>query len=316
MKKWLTGIIVFLMVLMACMYLLIPTNFFVRQSLSIQVNSKGFDRTILDDKIMEQWWPGPRKDDTINYKHENFYFNGNNYKITEKKMNSIVFSVTNLSDSANAELNFIATKPDSVKLIWTAQMNISTVPTKRLQDYFKARKLKNDLNKLLVKLKSFYSNQDNIYGMHIQKNYVVDSILVSTFDTSKGYPTTKFIYTLIDRLKKYIAANSAVETGFPMVNISTADSISFFTRVAIPVNKKLNSSGDISYKLMPGGGNILITEVKGGQSAINEAFDQIENYVTDHGRVAPAIPYQSLITNRMQVQDSSKWITKIYYPVM
>jgi hypothetical protein len=145
---------------------------------------------------------------------------------------------------------------------------------------------------------------------------VTDSILISTYSHSKNYPSTNFIYGLIDQLKKYIASQSAKETGFPMLNINTTDSINYLTRVAIPVNRKLPSSGNISYKWMLSGGNILVTDVKGGPSSINNAFDQVENYVNDYHHFAPAIPFQSLITDRSKEPDTSKWITIIYYPVM
>jgi hypothetical protein len=67
---------------------------------------------------------------------------------------------------------------------------------------------------------------------------------------------------------------------------------------------------------MLGGGNILITEVKGGQNEITNAYKQIQNYVSDYNRSAPAIPFESLVTDRRKEPDSSKWITRIYYPVI
>ena len=67
---------------------------------------------------------------------------------------------------------------------------------------------------------------------------------------------------------------------------------------------------------MLGGGNILVTEVKGGKAEINKAYKQIMNYMADHSRTPPAIPFESLVTDRRNEPDSNKWITRIYYPVM
>jgi hypothetical protein len=165
-------------------------------------------------------------------------------------------------------------------------------------------------------MQSFFSKPENIYGFTIRQEPVVDSILVSTFAMSKGYPSTAFIYNLLDQLKDYIKNQSAKETGYPMLNINTEDSINYLTRVAIPVDKELKSSGNISYKRMLGRGEILVAEVKGGPGLINNAFYQMKNYVNDYQRVAPAIPFLSLVTDRMNEPDTSKWITRIYYPVM
>ena len=63
-------------------------------------------------------------------------------------------------------------------------------------------------------------------------------------------------------------------------------------------------------------GNILVVEVRGDQQTINEAIKQIEKYITDYQRSIIAIPFQSLITDRSKESDSTKWITKIYYPVV
>ena len=62
-------------------------------------------------------------------------------------------------------------------------------------------------------------------------------------------------------------------------------------------------------------GNILTGEVKGGTYTINQAEMELKNFVTDFKRISPAIPYQSLITNRLQEKDTTKWITKLYYPI-
>jgi hypothetical protein len=62
-------------------------------------------------------------------------------------------------------------------------------------------------------------------------------------------------------------------------------------------------------------GNILVAEVKGGPYTVTNAFNSLHDYVTDHDLQSPAIPFQSLITNRLQQPDSTKWITKIYYPI-
>ena len=101
-----------------------------------------------------------------------------------------------------------------------------------------------------------------------------------------------------------------------MLNITTKDSINFLTRVAIPVNKRLKDSGNISYKRMLGGGKILVAEIKGGSYSLKKGEIEIEQYVIDYNRIAPAIPFQSLVTDRMKEQDTSKWITKIFYPVL
>jgi hypothetical protein len=84
----------------------------------------------------------------------------------------------------------------------------------------------------------------------------------------------------------------------------------------MPVKKKLPGTGSISVKEMLKNGNILVTEVTGGKNTIEYALKQIEKYISDYQRSIVAIPFQSLETDRLTVTDSTKWITKIYYPVI
>ena len=315
MKKWIIGFLILVLGLFICVYTIIPNIVSSQNSVSIQTNAQAFSRIILDDKSWGKWWPGEVKIDSKNGLPR-LSFNGYTYTIVEKKFNSIVLSIEGKRNSTRTLLNFIPVSQDSVHLIWLAQSTTSTKPLKRLQLYFKSKDLNNDMDTILVKMQSFFSRPQNIYGTQIQSTLVSDSLLVSTFASSKGYPSTEFIYGLIGQLKNYIADQSAKETGNPMLHITTADSTNYLTRVAIPVERRLKPSGNISYKWMMGGGQILVTEVKGGPAAIHKAFQQMENYVRDHNRTAPAIPFQSLVTDRMQQKDTSKWVTKIYYPVM
>jgi hypothetical protein len=63
-------------------------------------------------------------------------------------------------------------------------------------------------------------------------------------------------------------------------------------------------------------GNILVAEVKGGVYTAEKAIEVLSVYANDKKRISPAIPYQSLVTDRMQVSDTSKWITRLFYPVI
>jgi hypothetical protein len=315
MKKWLIATLILLFLLVASIYLFIPNIISVSQSISIKANKDGLYRNLFEEKNWGKWWPA----DTVWEKDGLHHFSSYNdyvYRIDNKGISSFGISITGKNFKAVTSLILFSTRLDSVKLVWEARIPASYNPLKRLQVYLKSRKLSNDIKTILEKMQSFFSKTGNVYGFDIRNTSVVDTALISTFASSNDYPSTEFVYGLIDQLKKYITAQSAKETGFPMLNVSTADSINFLIKVAIPTDKELPSSGNISYKWMRGGGNILVTEVKGGPSTIAKAFQQIENYVTDHEHKSPAIPFQSLITDRRLEPDTTKWITRIYYPVL
>ncbi|HCL84759.1 MAG TPA: hypothetical protein DIC22_12330, partial [Chitinophagaceae bacterium] len=73
--------------------------------------------------------------------------------------------------------------------------------------------------------------------------------------------------------------------------------------------------GKVFYRRMVPG-NFLCAEVKGGPFTVNEAVKQLDFFLQDHNKTQIAIPFQQLITNRLSEPDTSKWITRVYLPVV
>ena len=313
MRKWLTAIILGVLALVLFSYFIIPGSFSIHESKKIPVNSKSLQRVMLDDTNWARWWPGEK---TIVNGAPVLTYNGYTYTITDKKLTTTVFSITKEDFSTSAVLNFIPVDNNATQFSWVVEKPVSPLPVPRLKAFFISNHLERDLNVLLERMNTFFSNTDNIYNAPIRKALVVDSILLSTQASTKGYPTYEAIYALIDKLKTYTASQGAAQTGNPMLNVFTKDSITYLIKVAIPVNKRLKAHDGMEYRWMLGGGNILITEVKGGPAAIATTYRQIEKYISDHQRAAPAIPFESLVTDRRAVKDTAQWITRIYYPVM
>lgn len=213
-------------------------------------------------------------------------------------------------------LDIFALNADSVILSWEGRMPSPKNPVARLQQYWFAKAVKRSMDVNLAKFQTTLTSIEGLYGMAIQPARVIDSLLIFKLDSSNGYPQTDIIYKMVDQLKAYAIKQKANITNPPMLNISTKDSLTYYLKVALPVDKRLAGGEGIEHRWMLGGGNILFTEVKGGTKKIANAFDAIAKYASDFSRVAPAIPYQQLLTDRREVTDSSKWITRVYFPVM
>ena len=312
MRKWI-GVLIILVLIAALIYLFIPGPAGIQQKLVIAANKTAFAREFLNEKTWEQWWP--EKKTVSQHLRGSFKFNGNTYTLVEKTLSSVAIAITNGKDSVLTELIFIPDQNDSLQLSWHGTQKSTSIFLRRIRNSSWIKNINSDIHFLLQKMGSFYSDEDKIYGLYIQKDNVIDSSLISTSAQTRAYPNTELIYKMIDRLKDYVRKNAAKQTNAPMLNITESNG-TFFTRVAIPVDKKLPDSGDIHYRWMLGGGNILVTEVKGGPTQIQNSFNKMENYIQDHQRVAPAIPFQSLLTDRRLEPDTNRWLTKLYWPVM
>lgn len=312
MRKWILIVAAFILVL-SLIYWIIPAQLEVHQKKIVAANSTAFTRQIFDEQKW-QWWPG--KKPNSQQPAERFEYNGNSYTIIQKKLTSLVIEISNEKDSILTELFFIPIQNDSMQLSWVGIQKTRLNPLNRIQKRSWIKGIDADMNSVLEKIQAFYSNEDNVYGFHIQKTVVADSNYMFTTIRTKTYPSTEQIYGSVDKLKHYIQLNNAQPTGFPMLNIYRDSDSTYFTKLALPVDKKLKNSGDIQYRWMLKGGNILVTEVRGGPYSIDSAFSELQNYVQDHHRTAPAIPFQSMITNRRTEPDTNKWVTKLYWPVM
>ena len=314
MKKWLLILIIAFIALVTLVYMILPNKIMLGQTRVFAANPKAFARIIQQDESWENWWPKKGVSDEAHSSHP-LEFNGYTYTIVEKRLTSVLIDVIHGEDTFKTEFIFIP-KPDSVLISWQSILTKPLSRIKRLQLNSTINGINKDMAALLNQLQNYVSKEENLYGMTITKEHVKDSTLISTSMTTTGMPTTKNIYVLIEKLKAFASKNNATITGFPMLSIFTTDSINFRSQIALPVDKKMTDAGDIKYRWMLGGGNILKAEVKGGYGTINNGFKAMEHYIDEHKRVAPAIQFQSLITDRRTEPDSSKWVTKLYWPVM
>ncbi len=297
--------------LLSCVltYILIPTVIVIRKSVSVNNNQKAMQRSLSDSSKWKFWWPGVISADRL-------VFRNKDYLVTDHTFSSVLIDIINKNTIVKSSLTFISLTKDSANLEWSAEMYSSYNPYKRLTTYLYARSIGNDLLKILDIAKRYFSNSESIYGLDIRRETVKNSSLIFTIDSSLGYPSTEKIYGMIALLRKYIVNNNAVAVDSPMLNVHSNDSVFYITRVAIPTDRKLPPSGKIQYKWMLEGGNILSAEIKGDRKKVDSALEMVEKYVQDYKLIAPAIPFYSLMTNRLAEKDSSKWVTKIFYPIM
>jgi len=309
MKKWLVGFSILLVLILVSAYVFIPKTIMLNAAIGVKASRPGLYRMLFDKANIAKWWPGKVGD-------ESFFLNNTNYSFHKENITIIPVTVKGQEINSTVSLFLTAITADSTQLDWVGSISTSYNPVKRYITYLEGRKIRRDMASILQKMEKFYSDPINIYGIKIQNTLVTDSFLISTSGRCIGQPSNTFIYGLIGKLRNYASKNSAKESGYPMLSISTDDNKAFDVKVAIPVDKLLPSSGDILQKRMLGRGNILTTAVKGGTDNTTEAFTQIQHYARDYQLRFPAIPFYSLITDRTKEPDSSKWLTKIYVPIM
>lgn len=218
------------------------------------------------------------------------------------------------ADTLNSMVQFLGVANDSTVVQWQVQPKTSRTPWGRVQQYLHQQKLKTNLEGVLKGFAQFLQQPENVYGISITKGTVADTFLLATKAVFPSFPAPAQYYTLIQQLKTHAAASGAQEVNYPMLNIYRFSDSLYEVTVGLPINKMVGDKGPVQFKRMVPG-NILIADVAGGAQKVQQAMAQMEQYVADHRLKPPAIPYQSLITDRLAEPDTSKWKTRIYFPI-
>lgn len=313
MKKLLLVLASICVVFLACIYLFIPSNITFSKVYILNTKISIANRLLLNENYWRKWWPSHTSDKKPVQDKNDFVYNNYNYSLDKKMMNTGEIIISGNKISLKSILNIISVTNDSVAVNWTSEMPTSFNPFKRIKNYIYARQIKNSMTGILESFQAFLKKTENIYGLSIGQIQVKDTILISAKFSTQQYPSTQEIYAAVNNLKQYIVEAGAGETNSPMLNI-THDSTNYRTMIAIPISKEIPAKNDYEIKRMIPG-KILVTEVKGGQSQTDEAMRQLTFFLNDNNISSPAKPFESLVTNRSLELDTSKWVTKIYYPI-
>jgi hypothetical protein len=313
MKKILIAILLLLLAGLIAIYVLIPSNIKVSKVLAVNCSINAGTRFIMDTSQWTKWWP--TQDTNQQLDHQKLEWKQASHHADKALFNGIGIQTNFKEQSIQGELIFAQLGLDSMAVFWNYQLVSGWNPINRVTDYLFMKELKEVIADPLKDLQAFLESKEKVYGMQIVQDFVKDTILVSSKKMLTSQPSQATILEMIDQVKKYAQSTGAKQTGFPMLNVTVLDSTHFQTMVAIPVDKQVPETASFSWKRMVAG-KILIGEIKGGSVKAEAAMKQMQLYVQDYHITSPAIPFYSFVTDRAMEKDSTKWITRIYYPVM
>jgi len=314
MKKILLIILIFLALCVASVYMFVPKKLVVSSVSSFHANRQGVHRFLAEDSNWKKWWPG-----TVTKTSDNllgFTVDGCDFEVREVLYDAIRLRLIKNGDSSTGFVRLIPLTKDSVRVELSSRLEARPDPFSRISAYLRGKRIEKAFDDIVLSLSKYASDVKNVYGINIKNEKVQYQNLVSTKQSFSHYPTTEDVYAIISRLRNYINQSGAKELFSPMLNIKKTDSTTYSAQVGLPVDRVVPQKDDITSKWMMKGGNILTGEVTGGQNQIEQAEKQMELYISDYQRSIIAIPFQMLITDRTKEPDSTRWITRIYYPVV
>lgn len=313
MKNWIWLFLAFVAAVFI-FYLFIPAEYTFNESAHVEVTENEANRLLPKESTWNEISNTTRVGNNPTDTGIGFMTDGAKFRFQGASYGTFSFNVNINETNVPGILQVIPKADSSIWLNFKISYSTGTSPVNRVRNYFKARELGSSSQKFLDATTQYLERVEEGSRKQIVRSTVMDTNFLSLQFVTEGYPATEEIYKRIDSLTKYIGAQGAKINGAPMLHVRPMDSLRYLSMVALPVNTPVETAGKFSRKKMIRG-NILVYEFKGGSNSTREAFSKVEQYVQDHRLKSPAIPYVSLITNRTAEPDSSKWVSRIYYPI-
>ena len=316
MKKLFLFLVLLLILFCAGTYIFIPSTLTVSSTTSMLASENGTARQVLEPNNWPRWWTYLHTDTSSPDRplQLNFTVGSDSFRLTEKFYKSAKINISHQGRQIATELIVIPLSTDSTGIQWHYSEPSSMNPFKRFQQYRDASKIKKNMDSVLLNLSAFLVKLQNVYGIPITRTSITDTLFLSAKTVSLNYPHTPDIYALIKKIQAYAAKQGLKQTGSPIYNIMRVENKDFQLMAAIPVDRAIPDQHDFVTKHMVRG-SFIVTEVLGGEHAVDKAWQDLLLYFNDYRKTSMAINFSMLITDRMYQPDSSRWITRLYQPV-
>ncbi|MBX9782078.1 MAG: hypothetical protein K2X48_02185 [Chitinophagaceae bacterium] len=307
MKRVVVLLIVLLIVLTGILYFGISSTQSFSKSVVVACSNEGALRVLLNERMSKKAWPDEKLNDST------YQLKDLKYCIGASLINT---TPLNFFEHGNGELLIEQTTPDSSRFTLLVTQRLSLNPLKRVTGFFAMKQTNERLTDFLTALKQNFDGEELVYGIGIKMSHVTDSAMISTKKVMNHYPSVTEVYEMIDAIRTYIKEKGGEETSAPMLNVYEEGKNQYLVMVAVPTKTPVAGNETFLQKRMLANGFILVSEVTGGDASIKKGEASMQQFVMDHHKSSPAIPFQMLLTDRRAVTDTSKWKTRLYYPVM
>lgn len=303
-------LLLLLVVVIGAIYLFIPARITVSKVVTVKIPASRVPDFFLDGELAGKWMPGKY---TLPGKCYNE--GGTSFCIINNGTGNVVIETLASGLSKQyAYLYFDQLRADSTAITWTVSYPAGNSPFSRLTTYFAARQLKKRITTALERLVALSQNKKDLYGFEPVQEKVQDTLSLSQKKIFDHYPLPKETAEMLQPLRDYVIKQGVTVTRPPMMHVLQTDKQQYEVMVALPIDRVIPDAGNFIVKRMPHG-KIISATITGGMYTIRKGLQQMEQYKMDNIRTSPAIPYQSMVTDRVTEPDTAKWVTVLYYPV-
>jgi hypothetical protein len=304
MKNWLWALLLVIVLAVGAWWL--PATVQVQQTLVLNRPLSAVERNMINTRRWPEWWPGKQVADSV-YEHA-----GHRWQINTLLLNG--FTATDLDQPGRYyDCKIVLMENNRTALSLTLVQQAGANPIRKLQANCSKAAYRRFAKSWLMAVASYFESDERLYGFKVVPAKVKDSSYISVRSYFDHEPTVAEVYALIDELRSYISMQGGQAVNVPIMHLHRESATRYELMVAIPTAFDLPGTKRYQLKKMILG-NILVGEITGGLYTVAKAEENMRLYASDYRKVAPAIPFQQLVTDRRTEPDTSKWITRVYYP--
>ena len=307
MKKNKLLLIVSLLALLAVILFLPPAIVERSNSLTVACPTSAVSRYVTSLNRWNDWMPGKKVSDSV------WKIGDKDFRITTVLQNG--FQALSTDQKVLIDLQFVPAANKQTTFSLRTRYALAFNPIKRIAASITGGDIRK-LNDLVLNdlCRDFFSDPLRVYGMDIQRGKVANFSWISTKAGFNHYPSTEEVYAQIDALVSYIKEKKGEAQGETILHVQQISPTVYDLMVAIPTDRDLPSTPRFQLKNMILG-SLLSATITGGPEKVRKAEQELENYVKDQQLVSPAIPFQSLVTDRRKITDTAQWVSRVNYPI-
>jgi len=326
------GAIIVLLIIIA---FILPSKVKIERSLTMKTTKPVVYEQVNNMKKWEKWSPWHRMDTAMQITYGDTIFGtGAWYSWTSENSNlgngKMLITNSHPNDSIITDLIFEGEKPsvgkyffekveDSVKVTWTMEWETGYNPVNRWMGLLMKGFIGGTFEQGLANLDSVcqvyakYAAKSGDVAVELadQKQqpyiYIRDTCTMATISGKLGQ--------IYGELQKFINEKGLQMAGAPFAIYHNPDtSMIMDVEAGFPVDKAVQPAGRIKAGEFKAG-KIAVAEHVGSFNTVADTYTGIMNWISKNGKQIAGPPSEHYLTDPSVETDTSKWITKIVFPV-
>jgi effector-binding domain-containing protein len=239
-----------------------------------------------------------------------------NVTITESKQNEFLALELDFGDKGKASSYFrFETRIDSVKVTWGFDHDLGRNPFYRYLGGFMKKMIAESYEKGLNSLKNISEKfSRNGIELRIYTGLVPAANYLAVSGKSSLNKLSEKLGEILPSIMDYLPVHKAQIIGPPIVIYHSFSSESIEFDAAIPFSGELKNEGKFRVIKLPQG-NAVIADYYGSYQKIAPAYAEIQNWIKLNSKQINGSPWEEYSSDPSMEKDTSRWLTKIYYPV-